>query len=239
MNTITETDVFTYYKENNVTDFPKKKNGMPNMKFKCNMDVARHILKSRILEKNKKENIHNYEPSNKNEKHYRTEILNLEDKDIEFMKKISEECSICCEPFNGHFSILSCEHIFCTQCIIQHFRRYNSCPLCRKKICNKPKSIQKMNDYLYSGIINFEINNIQDYAIFNDDNDHELHTFERMLSEELDDFESIILKMNNEHSEQDILQQYKTEMKTFIKFNIEKLCENISHKISEFYESQL
>ena len=44
---------------------------------------------------------------------------------------MNENCSICLAPLKEHTSTLPCGHTFHSTCMINTFRRFDSCPLCR------------------------------------------------------------------------------------------------------------
>ena len=97
-----------YYKQHNIVNYPKNKNGLPNMTTTFN----KHHYK--ILQSQSKEDTN-----------------------------IKEECVICTEKLEDK-CILSCGHTFCVSCSIKHFRKNENCPMCRRKICDKPKEILSM-----------------------------------------------------------------------------------------------
>lgn len=116
---ITVDELIEYYKQHNITDYPKTTNGLPKMNSKINKDAIHKINESK-------------------------KDIKPNDSDINCPNLDKENtCSICSEPFNGK-CILSCNHTFCVSCAISHFRVNNTCPLCRHVICDKPKKHEKM-----------------------------------------------------------------------------------------------
>ena len=101
------------------------------------------LIKEKILKKNKKENMSSF--TDKKELNYRSEILDLTDEDIKMFKSVQESCVICGETMKTNHLTLKCNHAFCTDCAISHFRVSNKCPLCRTEICENPKKITPMS----------------------------------------------------------------------------------------------
>ena len=55
-----------------------------------------------------------------------------------------KECSICLEEIEENDDIkklINCDHIFHKSCIDTWSNNNNTCPLCRKEFCSKPKKI--------------------------------------------------------------------------------------------------
>ena len=44
-----------------------------------------------------------------------------------------EPCAICLDAIEA-LTVTPCGHLFCNNCISQHVKRQNLCPICRKKI---------------------------------------------------------------------------------------------------------
>jgi hypothetical protein len=133
--TVTEDDLIQYYIQRGITDYPKRKDGRPNMLrvFNKNNHTMLYELKHEAVKDKYKELI----------------IQKTKDKEAEMCKLIettfhTENCVICNESLSS-VSILSCGHKFCMNCSISHFRVNNVCPLCRKEICDKPKSVIAMS----------------------------------------------------------------------------------------------
>ncbi|AFB76957.1 ubiquitin ligase [Cotia virus SPAn232] len=62
-----------------------------------------------------------------------------------YIESSKEICSVCMDyvlskPKN-YFGIITCNHIFCIECISIWFKNNNTCPVCRKKIYHITKSI--------------------------------------------------------------------------------------------------
>ena len=58
------------------------------------------------------------------------------------MESINKECPICQEsPTSGQI-IFTCKHLVCMKCFLQHIKKYDNCPLCRKTFVDKPYPLQ-------------------------------------------------------------------------------------------------
>jgi hypothetical protein len=147
---VTSEDILEYYQENNIVDFPKKKNGYPNMNYTQNKKIKETILNLRKERENKK---------------LIAKAKIIEDFHTSFSRQNNvqqtndtPECSICCEPINKNLAIFDCGHSFCLSCTIYHGRENNNCPCCRVEVCNKPVKREKMPIHSMSSIINQHIN---------------------------------------------------------------------------------
>jgi hypothetical protein len=53
-------------------------------------------------------------------------------------KRVAEvkECCICFDELSDYKNrvVTSCSHVFCTTCLLIHFREKNECPMCREKL---------------------------------------------------------------------------------------------------------
>ncbi|APG58361.1 E3 ubiquitin-protein ligase p28-like protein [BeAn 58058 virus] len=62
-----------------------------------------------------------------------------------YIESSKETCSICMEYIlsktNNYFGIITCNHIFCIDCISIWFKNNNTCPVCREKFYHIIKSI--------------------------------------------------------------------------------------------------
>ena len=136
---VTPRQVIEYYQKNKIDDFPKRKNGMPNMNFKMNKETIKKIVyerKKKLLEEKK----------------------NREQKVREFYESYTDEqepsqCIICCENIDKNIAILECGHTFCLSCMVKHGRENNNCPCCRIEFTDKPKKIVHMTSATLNGII--------------------------------------------------------------------------------------
>lgn len=147
---VTSEDILEYYQENNIVDFPKKKNGYPNMNYTQNKKIREKILNLRKEKENK---------------NLMAKAKIIEDFHTSFSRqnnvqqtRDTPECSICCEPINKNLAIFDCGHSFCLSCTIYHGRENNNCPCCRVEVCNKPVKRDKMPAYSMNSIINQHIN---------------------------------------------------------------------------------
>ena len=125
---LTEDDLVSYYKANNITDYPKRVNGGPCMSRKFNKQHTQILYTQKALELQEK--YAEYIKTNVAEK--REQALKLK---IDSYK--GESCSICSDPLTSA-SILECGHIMCMTCAISHFRLKHDCPFCRAVVCDKP-----------------------------------------------------------------------------------------------------
>jgi hypothetical protein len=123
---ITEKDLFKYYTENNIKNYPKKLNGMPKMKSKFNKTHALILYNKKALIIDDQ-----YEQAIKDA---------TKEKHSEVLKKKMEECKICviCSDDIKSVSMLECGHTMCVKCTISHFRVNNVCPFCRASVCDAP-----------------------------------------------------------------------------------------------------
>ena len=54
---------------------------------------------------------------------------------IPYPHEDEEQCSVCMRPFNNtSVRLLTCEHVFHTECIDEWIQRSETCPLCRATI---------------------------------------------------------------------------------------------------------
>ena len=114
-------DLIKYYNDNGITDYPKKKDGTPNMGRTINKDNLSHV--QTLMNKPKKM------------KGVNSEIQ-------------TDTCPICDSAFED-VCILKCKHKFCVTCAISHFRVKHNCPLCREVICTIPKTtVPICDDYI-------------------------------------------------------------------------------------------
>lgn len=126
-------ELIQYYKDNGITDYPKKKDGTPNMTRIINKDAVKTILKLKINSSVKRK--------------------------AEMKSDISEEvCPICSDPFED-ICFLKCRHKFCVNCAISHFRVKHNCPLCRQEICSIPKTTTPICDEYVEAIADNVLNN--------------------------------------------------------------------------------
>ena len=47
---------------------------------------------------------------------------------------MSEVCTVCLEPVDQHAATLPCGHCFHSSCLINVFRRFETCPVCRQRV---------------------------------------------------------------------------------------------------------
>ena len=223
-------EILEYYKNKSIDDFPKTKNGNPNMSFKMNKEVKCKLMKQKILDKNKKENIDNYKKNN--EKYFRDEILDLDDEELDEYNKLNPLCSICNESMITNHCKLKCNHMFCCSCIINHCQTKNNCPLCRNKICdiiNKPEKHNMVNNIIEDpqSIINYLVAEEDKYYCCNDEENESIpeinsqgKTFRDYLKEEITDLKTMVtMIMENKTS--------KGDFDLYIDNMSDILCQNI------------
>lgn len=146
---VSEDEFIAYFVEQNV-DYPKLKNGSPNMSRKSNKDALTYIKKMRCND------------------------LMLQYGDLIKQKQIEKQqeacmfrastaktdnCPICYEEMIG-FTVLECAHAFCVKCTINHFRVNNTCPLCRAEVCEKTKQHDPIPMETIHSIVETEIASI-------------------------------------------------------------------------------
>ena len=163
---VTPEELINFMISKKYTNFKKTKNNKPDMRCTFNKQYYNLLVKIKMCEKNKKENIHTFTTAK--EKDYRKEIIDMTDEDIELFKNINESCVICGEIMKNNHSVLKCKHVFCNDCMISHFRVKDNCPLCRTTICEKPKKIIPMSSQLCEGFIDHEMNVLNQYPIENE-----------------------------------------------------------------------
>ena len=230
--------LINYYNENQILDYPKNKNGFPDMRKKFNKDIARQLKINEILKVNKKQNEHNF--SEQKEGDYRKEIEELTDNEIDDLKKINTEmCIICGESMKLNFAILSCKHAFCNSCIILHCRENNNCPMCRKEICKKPKKVIKMNEHILNSIYSDSMLNDFNYGQSSSFNDNNLYNFYDYLWYDIF-YNTLSLNDDEQITNQSSSHYNKTRvMYDNIVLNLSKVQRKISNQIITYYESQL
>ena len=160
---VSRTELMNYLKEKNITNYTKTKHNYPDMRCYRNKKYRAMLIKEKLLEKNKKENMSSF--TIEKEVNYRSEIIDLTEEDIKMFKSVQEPCVICGETMKANHLTLKCNHAFCTDCAISHFRVNNKCPLCRTEICKNPKKITPMSSQLCEGYIDHEINISNHYPI--------------------------------------------------------------------------
>lgn len=163
---VSRVELMNYLRENNITTYTKTKNNYPDMRCQKNKLYRARLIKEKLLEKNKKENMSTF--TSEKEVNYRSEILDLTEEDIKMFKSIQESCVICGETMKTNHMTLKCSHAFCTDCAISHFRVNNNCPLCRTEICEKPKKISPMSSQLCDGMIDHEMTVLNNYPVESD-----------------------------------------------------------------------
>jgi hypothetical protein len=127
---LNKNDLSAYYNSVGIVDFPKSKNGEPNM------TKAYNKTQLALLTNKKKEEILKKYETYIQEQSIKKQMEICKSKKIEVETK-TENCPVCYDPITT-MSVLKCGHAFCVPCTISHFREGDSCPLCRVQICEKP-----------------------------------------------------------------------------------------------------
>lgn len=156
-NKITRTEIRKYYQQHNI-DFPKNKDGNPNMSYLQNKETYQKLFKRKynyLLDELDKSNL----LKRARESDSISKIsYDSENDDI-------QECIICLEPLKKDLVILECRHMYCVSCSLRHFKNKSNCPLCQKEIVNKYdfnnfNNEIIINEYEINQMINQEIRNI-------------------------------------------------------------------------------
>lgn len=233
-----EKRVIQYYLDRGITDFPKNSNGLPNMKYKINKRIRLFLMRQDLLNKNKQENKHNIATIQPKE-HYRKEVLDWTDEEIDLIKKIQDNCVICGETLKNAHCRLKCDHMFCTSCVIKQSKLSNKCPLCRKEFCDKPTKQRTIDNYLANAIIEHEATEVYQYQLLNENEGENFTTFYNAIEEEIDDFELIVSKTVTGEIGVEQSQTYKEELKKIIHSNIGILNLGIINKIEQYHNEGL
>ena len=120
----TMTDFAVYLHNRGIKDFPKRKNGLPNMTSQTNKkyykEFVEHMNASRKTQKTQK---------------------NIQSRNTHISQSIVPfECVICLETIDDNMCKLKCSHTYCVSCFAQHIRLNGNCPMCRGYVADKPKS---------------------------------------------------------------------------------------------------
>ena len=92
---VTDTELIEFMVSRNI-NYKKTKNNKPDMRCKFNKEYRNLLRKNKILEKNKKENLHSF--TSEKEMNYRKEIVNMSD--IIFMIVIHYRLIFCDPTFD-------------------------------------------------------------------------------------------------------------------------------------------
>jgi len=184
---ISDEEVFEYFHQEEIEEAPRNKDGSLNMRLKKNKDAKEYLyyLKKNAIMKQYGELIE----QKKQEKIKEMCVIR-----IDTSKR--EDCPICMEDMSGR-AILDCAHVFCIKCSIEHFRKRNTCPLCRAKVCELPT--KDVPEGLIGGIVDENLNEIyperfnQDMynfiltsaILFRDDTKTDVFDFTRNIFEEV------------------------------------------------------
>jgi len=147
---ISDDDIVKYFTDLKI-EYPKKANGTPHMGNR----IVKTAIKTIIIEKEDTLKKQYKELIEKNIIEKKKEALALSSA----KKSKDETCPICYDPFASSM-ILECSHILCSKCAISHFRKYNTCPLCRAEICEAVKEIPQMPHEMIHEIMHVQLNRI-------------------------------------------------------------------------------
>ena len=107
-SSISTMDLLAYYERNNITDFPKRANGTPDMRKAFN---KRHNASLRLF--------------------------HITPPPTEVQSKSKMECPICYEEIEKGRVILDCNHTFCIECFTKFMHQKNTCPMCRNTFTDR------------------------------------------------------------------------------------------------------
>ena len=234
---ITSYELFEYYNEHGITDFPIRKDGLPAMNRKQNKDMAMKVMRERIKLIERNQNLHNI--SKEKEVNYRKEITDMTDENIDEMKKEIEDiyCVICGESMETNRCKLACNHSFCVSCIAQHSRENNNCPMCRDEYCPKPRKMDRISMELLHNITQYEFTYSNVYGILND-TEHLLN-INQCIHEEIEDFTNICRRFERKEITEEVFNDYRTEMLKLMYTNIFAYATNCGTRVMNFYNNQL
>jgi hypothetical protein len=141
--------VLEYFRKENIPEAPLNKDGKINMRIKQNKDAREYIyyVKKNAIMKQYGELV---------EQRKQEKIKEMCVARVDTSRR--EDCPICMEDMKGRV-ILDCCHVFCVKCSIEHFRKRNTCPLCRANVCELPTN-KSVPDDLIGGIVNENLNEI-------------------------------------------------------------------------------
>lgn len=151
-NRITPSEITKYYNQHKI-EFPKNKDGNPNMSYSQNKNTYKMLYRKKIEVNVKK----------------RKRSLDSVERYLDYQdNKKKEECIICFEPIEEDVVILKCNHIYCVSCSIKHFRNKTACPLCQCEIVKENSLIKKSE--IPQTVLNEIINDEMDIMIMSRDN---------------------------------------------------------------------
>ena len=124
-------------------EYPKKVDGYPNMSYKVNKQHKENFLLLKSTNKVSKESLSlSSQRHQKRNKHF-TDTPKKRDKRVLQQEIEPYECVICMQQVSKNVCVLDCKHCFCTKCFAIHMRYNNTCPLCRKEVCDPPKPLRE------------------------------------------------------------------------------------------------
>lgn len=129
-NRISRAEIRKYYQQQNI-DFPRNKDGNPNMSYSQNKKTYQELFKRKFN--------HFFDEFDKSSLLKRakksssvSELTHNNSENDDF-----QECIICFEPLKKDLVILECKHMYCVDCSLRHFKNKTNCPLCQKEIISK------------------------------------------------------------------------------------------------------
>lgn len=161
-NRITRTEIRKYYQQHNI-DFPRNKDGNPNMSYSQNKETYQKLFKRKF-----NHFLYEMDKSSLLKRARNSSSISKITHDSE--NDEIQECIICLEPLKKDLVILECKHMYCVNCSLKHFKRKTNCPLCQKEIINKhelnnlyDENVEDtqgiIREYEITRIINHEIRN--------------------------------------------------------------------------------
>ena len=135
-------DLLAYYERHNITDFPKRANGTPDMRKAFNKRMHKSLL-----------------------------FLNPPAPTEVQQSKSQMECPICYEKIEKGRVILDCNHTFCIECFTKFMHQNNTCPMCRNTFTDrsfKPMDEDYIKD-LVNAMLSMKIWDIE-YRTLNETN---------------------------------------------------------------------
>ena len=125
MTSTVSMDLLAYYERHNITDFPKRTNGTPDMRKGFN---KRH--------------------------HASLRLFHITSPPIEVQSKSQMECPVCYEKLEKGKGkvVLGCDHTFCIDCFTKFMHQKNTCPMCRDPFTQR--SFQPLEDDHIDDMVN-------------------------------------------------------------------------------------
>lgn len=127
-------DLYAYYKNNRLTLFVTRKNGLPDMR-----DAMNRYYYTKMIEQAK-----------------RTKMLHETSDSSLHHEESCKICPICYDPIKNGKVELGCHHTFCVDCFTKFYLKDNKCPMCRYEFIDKKFNL--IDDEHISSLIGSAIN---------------------------------------------------------------------------------